>query len=156
MEAVKTLAMHLCVSLIFFGVVLMLCPEGVMKKSFKTFISTAIIAVIVVSADGIASAVKNIDLDITYKATQKYTEEMSQTVESMNINAVESSVKNLILQKLSSYDIQDLEILVSANISDDNSISITNVEIVCPKGYESACSRALNELGLEGSVTERE
>lgn len=155
METLRTVVASLCVTFVFFGVIMMLVPEGAMQKSVKTFISVAIVSIIVAVVSGASTDFSHIKSEFDFDVDSRYADSVEKTSDELNLEVTRSTVENLISEKLTENNIEFLEISVNADILEDKSISITEVEIVCFEGDGQKCQAILNELGLKGVVTER-
>lgn len=156
METVRTAVTSLCVSMIFFGVIMMLIPKGKMQKPFKTFASVAVVAALISSCCGFSSAVEEFELELSSESFESQSSELSETVNEQSVSAVESSMSDLISEYLGAAGIKNTEISVLADISETKGIYITNVTVVCDKGDADKCRQVLNEMSLTANITERE
>lgn len=155
MEALRSVVASLCVSFVFFGVILMLTPSGTMQKNIKTLVSVAIVSVAVAIISGVSVEISDFKFDRSHD-TQINASELNTTVNELNVTATENAIKKTVAEMLVQRSIKYHEIVVTADIFDDTSISIIETEIVCPIGQGDACEAVLRELGLNGKVTERE
>ena len=155
METLRSVVASLCVSFVFFGVIMMLLPEGNIQKNAKTLVSVALVSIIVAVISGVSADVSDTDFNLEMNFNSENAVWFEQSADELNIAVTQSTVEQLVYEKLSEKGIEFSEISVNADISEDNSISITEVEIVCPKGNGQKCQAVLNELGLKGTVTER-
>ena len=155
MEALRSVVASLCVSFVFFGVIMMLTPSGTMQKNIKTFVSIAIVSVAVAVISGVSIGIGDFNINYPHD-TEINASELNSTVNELNVTATESAIRKLVAETLKQRSIKYHEIIVIADIFDDTSISITETEIVCPVGQGDACRSVLRELGLNGKVTERE
>lgn len=156
MEAVRTAVTSLCVSMIFFGVIMMLLPKGKMQKTFKTFASVAIVSALISSCLGLSSAVEEFDLSISSEAVESQSSKLSETLNQQSVNAVESTMSDLISEGFKAAGINNTKISVSADISDGGGIYITNVTVVCDKVDKDKCQKVLNEMSVTAEIRERE
>lgn len=156
METVRTAVTSLCVSMIFFGVVMMLVPEGTMHKSFKTFAAVAVISALITSLCGISSAVEELNFDFSDKATALQSSEMAETVNEQNRVVAEKAVSDLITENLSAAGIKNAETSVLTDISDDGGIYITEVAVVCDSSDADTCRKVLDALSVSAEIRERE
>lgn len=155
MEALRSVVASLCVSFVFFGVIMMLTPSGAMQKNIKMLVSVAIVSVAVAIISGVSVSIGDFKIDSSYDV-ETNASELNLTVDELNVTATENAVRKTVAEALEQRSIKYHEIIVIADIFDDTSISITETEIVCPIGQGDACRAVLYELGLNGRVTERE
>lgn len=155
METVRTAVTSVCVSLIFFGVVMLLLPEGVMHKSYKSFVSVAIIAALVSSFGSVSLSAEDIDpktdINIASQSSQ-----LAEKVTQQESLAVESAVSQLISENLNLKGVTDAEIYVSTDISEDNNIYITEVTVVCDAEKLDICRSVLDTMSITADIRERE
>lgn len=155
MEALRSVVASLCVSFVFFGVIMMLLPEGNMQKNVKTFVSVALVSVIVAAVSGVSANISDNKFDLDFELDQTKVSSIERSADEINIAVTESAIERQIFEALTEKEIEFSEISVKADISEDKSISITEVEIVCPKENGQKCRAVLTELGIKGTVTER-
>ncbi len=157
METVKTLVTSLCVVLIFSGVAMMLTTEGTMKKSVKTLISVIIISVIVNCVFGVSEAVKGIDFSSNNINLNETSFAFSKIVQNQSIMSIESAVKSVIDEEFEKSGINSAEVLTIANITEDNRIYITKVEILCNTDEVVLCRNVMDKLSVcdDVNITER-
>ncbi len=157
METVKALIMSLCVVLIFSGVAMMLIPEGTMKKSVKILISIIIISVIVTTVFGVSEAVKGMNFSSKNINLNETSSTFSKTVQNQSIENVESAVKAVIIEEFAKKGIKSAEVSIIANITEDNRIYITKVEILCNTDEVVLCRNVIDKLSVcdDVKVTER-
>ncbi|MBO5912223.1 MAG: hypothetical protein J6Q76_01990 [Clostridia bacterium] len=155
MEALRSVVASLCVSFVFFGVIMTLVPEGNMQKNIKTFVSVALVSVIVAVVSGVSSRISDNRFDLEFELDSTDVNSIVRSADEINITVTEDTVERLIFESLTEKEIKFFEISVSADISEDKSISITEVEIICPEGNGQKCRAVLSELGIKGTVTER-
>lgn len=157
MEAIKNLIASLCVVLIFSGVAMMLIPEGTMKKSVKTLISVIIISVIVSCVFGVSEAVKGMNFSSNNINLNETSSSISKTVQNQSVTSIESAVKAVIVEEFQKSDINSAEVLIFADITDDNRIYIKRIEVVCDSEERSQCRIVLDKLSIcnDVKVTER-
>lgn len=157
METVKNLIASLCVVLIFSGVVMMLIPEGTMKKSVKTLISVIIISVIVSCVFGVSEAVKGIDFSSKSIDLNETSSSFSKTVQNQSVKSIESAVKAVIIDEFEKNGIESAEVSVFADITEDNRIYIKRIEVVCDSEELSQCCIVMDKLSIcnDVNVTER-
>ncbi len=154
MEVFKNAVAAVSVTLVFFGLALNLMPEGTMKKPFKSFISVAVIAVLVVVLSSNSDALQNIDInDIDIVVSDNFA--IVDTNEQTSLRVTEQTVRDIVLEKLNNNGVLDAQVSVSANISDESVISITETVVFCDPKDMPTCRKILNDLGLVGKVYER-
>lgn len=154
MDGIKSLAIGVCTTLIAFGVISLLVPEGSLNKPIKSLLSVALIAVIVGSVSGL-----KVDFDsiqINKQTVSETTENLIETVTMQEIAVTESTVQQYIDGELNKNGITDAEITVLADISDKGDIYITEVNVVCEKGQSEKCQSIMNNLNINAKISERE
>lgn len=154
MDVLKEVALSLSVTMIFFGVVTMLAPSRKTQNIFLQVISVALVSVIVSASVKGCGMFKEFDYNVTASLSFDNYSELEQTVDNINIITVENSVKDLILEKFNEQGINDFEIFVKADIFEDNSIKIIEVNVTCNKDDLQKCKQILNELGISANVSQ--
>ncbi|MBQ1183841.1 MAG: stage III sporulation protein AF [Clostridia bacterium] len=157
METVKNLIASLCVALVFSGVAMMLLPESTMKKSIKTLVSVIVISVIISCVFGVSKAVKGIDFSSDNFNLSEASSKFSKTVQIQTVESTESAVKTVIVDEFNKSGINSAEVLVFADITEDNRIYIKRIEVVCDNEELAQCRIVLDKLSVceEVCVTER-
>ena len=153
MDSIKMVAASACVSIIFYGLVLMLVPQGVMSKAFKNFAGIAIVASIAISSVQ-AFSKNDIDLRLELPSFDDFSNvsSFSDTVQNQQRQEIERSVRQLIEQQLSIKNIKAQSIEVSTDISDNGLISITVVDIICDQTDFQNIKDTLSSLGLDINI----
>lgn len=153
MEGLKTAVSYICVSLIFLGVMSILLPEGTMKKVFKSFAATAVIAATV-------AAIKGTDFGniakIPVSTDTAVDSALLQSVEAVQCRAAESAVARFLTERLTSAGVEAPEIYSKADISENGDIYISELTVICSYGECTVCEKILDELSLKGEVGERD
>lgn len=151
MTTFKNIASTLSVTLVFFGVILMLLPESKMKKPFVSFASVVLVTCVIASFSMADKAVDNINLDLKYDISlyDNIVDFGSRT----EAEAVKTAVKKVVTDELAKQGIDFYEVSVTVDILDDTSISIGEVSISCSKEEKENCEKILKDLGLNGRVT---
>ncbi len=132
-----------------------LAPEGVMKKSFKSLIVVAVLAVIVSSVLGVGKSVKQWEVS---SAERDFTEiglELGKTVNDQSAANVAGSVEAIITEYLKKEGVNSAEVSVSVNISDDSRIYIKEVAIVCGSKDILKCREVVEKLSVDAVISER-
>ncbi len=155
MDTIKDVVASVSVTLVFLGLAMILMPEGTMKKPFKSFVSITIVAVIVVAVSSSSDALSNIEFDEIADNVFD-TSSVQETNNQVNIRVAEQTVRDIIVSQLKENGIFDAQVSVSANISDEGIISITETVVFCDLGDITVVKKVLNELGLKANVYERE
>lgn len=150
MDTLKEIISVVSVSSVIFGVIMLLCPEGIFSKSFKNAVGIAVIATIVFSIAGIKNISFNFDkFDINSNLSLTAANELK------SIEAI-SACKAYINDILESNNINHVNISVSTNISDSGSIFINEINISCNKNVGAKIKTLLKDIGVKVIVTERE
>ncbi|MBO5747140.1 MAG: hypothetical protein J6S13_08665 [Clostridia bacterium] len=155
MEAIKEMILALCVSMIIFGVIMMLTPKGNISKSLTVFLSIALVSMIVATISGIEVNTGEFRFDLSSRDTEIISSKLENTISNLNTSTSETAVNILIKEKLSAIGIDNAEISTEVDISDDNSIRISKVHIVCDLEDGETCRREVEKLGIDFSITER-
>ncbi len=155
METVRSVVASLCVSFIFFGVIMMLVPSGTMQKNIKTFMSIAIVSVIVAVISGVSVNIRDTDLKFNSENCSEMAADLNSKINELNIETTENTVKQLIAERLTALGVNSFNLTVNADILNDTGISITEINIICDQGDGAVCKNVLTQLGLNGTVTER-
>ena len=155
MDTVKDVVASVSVTLVFLGLAMILMPEGTIKKPFKSFVSITIVAVIVVAVSSSSDALSSIDFD-DFNNRVFDTSSAAQNNNEINIRVAQQTVRDIILSELKENGIFDAQVSVSANISDEGVISITETVVHCDLNDIATAKNVLKELGLEPNVYERE
>lgn len=150
MDTLKEIISVVSVSSVIFGVIMLLCPEGIFSKSFKNAVGIAVIATIVLSIAGI----KNISFDFD-KFDINSNLSLTAANELKSIEAI-SACKAYINDAFESNNIKHVNISVSTNISDSGSIFINEINISCNKNDSPKIKTLLKDIGVKVIVTERE
>ena len=144
MEALKNAVSVVSVSMIIYGIVLLLVPSDSMYKSIKYVASVSLLSAALVAFRGVEFSnifdlnVSNVNYDIDYTAS----------VNDYEIDAVESTLKDLIENKILNIGISDAFCEVKADILEETSISITEVKIYCKASDEDKIKQVIDELGI--------
>lgn len=155
MNAIKEMVLALCVSIILFGVIMMLTPKGNISKSLTLFLSVALISMIVANISGVEVNTDELRFNISSSDTETFSSNLENTVGTLNASTTEAAVNNLIKEKLLAVGIDDAEISTETDISDDNSINISKVYITCNYEDREICRREVEKLGIDISIIER-
>ena len=150
MDTLKEIISVVSVSSVIFGVIMLLCPEGIFSKSFKNAVGIAVVATIVFSIAGI----KNISFDFD-KFDINSNLSLTAANELKSIEAI-SACKAYINDVFESNNIKHVNISVSTNISDSGSIFINEINISCNKNDGPKIKTLLKDIGVKVIVTERE
>ncbi len=156
METIKEMILALCVSMIIFGVVMMLTPKGNISKSLAVFLSVALVSMIVATVSGIEVNIEGFRFNLSSCDTERISSEFENTIGTLNTSTTETAVNILIKETLSAVGIDNAEISTETDISDDNCIRISKVHIICNSEDRETCRREVEKLGIDVSITERE
>lgn len=144
MEALKSAVSVISVSMIIYGVVLLVIPSDSAYKSMKYVASVSLLAATLVAFKGVE--ISNLfDLDVSdINNNVDYT----NSVNEYEIKAVESTLKDLIENKILNIGITDAFCEVKADILLNTSISITEVKIHCRASDVDKIKQVVDELGI--------
>jgi hypothetical protein len=143
-EALKNAVSVVSVSMIIYGIVLLLVPSDSMYKSIKYVASVSLLSAALVAFRGVELSnifdlnVSNVNNDIDYTAS----------VNDCEIDMVETTLKDLIENKILNIGITDAFCEVKADILKNTSISITEVKIYCKASDEDKIKQVIDELGI--------
>lgn len=151
MSTFKTIASTLSVTLVFFGIILMLVPESKMKKPFVSFASVVLVTCVIASFSMADKAVENIDLNLM--SDLSYFESITEIGNRTELNAVKDAVIKVVKDELDKQGIQYYEVSVTTDILEDTSISISEVLVSCSNKDQEKCENILRNLDLNGRVT---
>lgn len=147
MEALKNAVTVISVSMIFYGVISLVVPFEGMNKSFKFVAAISLLAAVTVALKGVK--LSNIFDEIKVDMTEQTANGFENTVLEAELNSVEKAVENLINSRLRSAGEKNAICKVTADISEDNSIIITDVEIFCNKDSVEKIKNVTSDLGLD-------
>ena len=155
METIKQCVSSICVSMIFFGIIMLLVPEGSMQNSLKRLVSVAIICSVVVAFSGISIG--------SFDKIQEYDVSISEISQALNDNIIENSVnvtsqsvKSLLEDRFVALGLNDVKTAVLVDIADDKDIYIKEIRVYCSKSDVEKCQQIVSELGLTAFYYERE
>ncbi len=144
MEALKSAVSVISVSMIIYGVVLLVIPSDSAYKSMKYVASVSLLAAALVAFKGVD--ISNIfDLDVLNANNDM---DYTKLVNNYEIEAVETSLKDLIENKILNIGITDAFCEVKADILSNTSISITEVKIHCKASDVIKIKQVVDELGI--------
>lgn len=144
MEEVKAWAISICMASLAGTVAHFLSPSGNIQRIFKVVISVFFITVIVypvvgLSGDDIGDV---IDGYTYYDSYIDNTEQIADIVLKQSVAQIKSGV-NDILQRLG---VENSEIKVNTDISEDESIVISKIEVVIAEEYRTKTTEVYDEL----------
>ncbi len=155
METVKLVAIGACVSIIFYGLVIMMAPKGALSNTFKTFVGVAVVASVVISCvKAYGKGDFQLGLQVPSFEVAGVTSEFNNKVLDNQRKSIESSIQQLVLENLIIYNLEPKSVSVVTDISDNGLISIIRVDIEHNKGDAEKIKNALNHLGLEINLIE--
>ena len=150
MSTVKNLIMSVSVTLVFFGVMMLLLPENKMKKPFISFLSVALVAGVISVVSSVNTSMYNFNMDFSDKSVN--TDDMGAFSRQFNVHTAEQTVVTIIKSELISEGVDFFEVSANADISEDNSILLTDVVILCNVKDKAKCEQVLEKYGLNGRV----
>ncbi len=156
MSEIRSIILSMSVTLIFFGTVSVLIPEGGLQKAFGTFRAVAVIAAVAMSVLGVSTAVSEFKASELELNVSQSNAELESAVKNSNVAAAEAAVKLTVTEACRENGIFNAEIEVSANIDSDNCISIVKVKAVCDKADMPKAESVISGLGLPVEVSERQ
>lgn len=151
MTTFKNVVTTLSVTLVFFGVILMLVPETKMKRSFVSFASVVLVTCVIVSLSMTDKIIDDIDLDL--HTDLSFYENIAEIGIETEAEAARSAVKKVVEDALKKEGVEFYEVSVTVDIFDDTSISIGEVLILCSAEDKKISENILKDLGLNGRVT---
>ena len=155
MESIKSLAVGVCTSLIVFGVISLLVPQGSLNKTLRSLLSVALIAVIIGGVSGVEVEFESFS-NTNKQMVSKNSEQLKETVLMQETGVTEATLEQYILDELDKRGVSNAEIKVTTDISDKGDIYITEVSIICEKGESEICQSVIKPLNISADITERE
>lgn len=153
MDAVGKIVMTACLLSVGISVLEMLYPNGKFHKQLKLLFS--MVFIISLAGPVLSESFEFPTLDFSQPV--EYSDLQMRSEEEF-ISLTEENIAKTLSARLESQNVLVKEISVKINISDDRSISISEVKIICSEngGIEKARLIAENEVGAEAviSVTE--
>ncbi len=128
METFRMISATACFLGIVITVFSRLYPSEKFEKQMKTIFS--LIFLVSVSAPVLNGDLQLPDISETVAASNSYYQEISSNADEYFINSIENNISIRLESVLNSQNIFPLEIQTSVNISEDNSISINEVNVL--------------------------
>ena len=154
MEGIKSLAVGVCTSMIVFGTISLLIPEGSLNKTLKSLLSVALIAVVIGGVSGVDIELESVEFG--ENTVSDSSEQLKETVVMQELSVTKTAFEQYISDELEKNGVLNAEITVNADISDKGDIYITEVNIVCEKGQFEICQGVVKPLNINTKITERE
>ena len=132
----------------FSKIYLLYGTDEYMKKNYKEKLTKAI-----VGDDTMNLSIYNEgNIDLSEMST-----DFSKTIQNQSIENVESAVKVVIIEEFAKNGIKSAEVSTFANITEDNRIYITKVEILCNAEEVVLCRNVMDKLSVcnDVNITER-
>ncbi len=155
MDGIKSLAVGVCTSLIVFGAISLLVPEGSLNKTLRSLLSVALIAVIIGGVSGVEVEFESVS-NSNQQTVSDNSEQLKETVLMEEIGVTEAALEQYIFDELNKNGVSNAEIKVTADISDKGDIYITEVSIICEKGQTEICQSVISPMNIMAQITERE
>lgn len=129
MSAVKGALLAVCAVCCISGALGMLSPAGSYRRAVRLCVSLMVLLAVMSAA----SAFCDIKLPDCSQEVDGYTADLSQTVRDMVIENTRSAIAEQVEEVLRQFEIDECEIKVQMNISDNGSISVSQVDVGVPK-----------------------
>ncbi len=144
MDTFKMISSTAC----FLGIVITafsrLYPSEKFEKQMKTIFS--LVFLISIAAPLLQGKIQLPDISETITASTEYYQSISDNADEYFVRAVESNISTRLESELNLQNIFPLEIQTSVNISENNSISINEVNVLMPStDYESEIKMLISE-----------
>lgn len=149
MEAIKQVVSVVSVSLILYGVLTVVLPEGSMKNSFKYMVSIALLSSIVLT---FKNADFNLETDLNFVQSSEKPEQID--VNSIEKEATESSITQYLSEQIQMLTDNPFSIEVLTDISDEGYISIREIIVFCNSEDAEKISELISRLGLKAVINE--
>lgn len=153
MDAIQQWTAGICLSLLAVSLLRQLMPEGAMRRMGELAAGVFLLCAVLIP---LTKAAPELSL-LLRSAPQSAEEDLAETVERQQEDAVRESLTSLIAAELGRAGISADGITVIVNTGEDGSISITNITVTLPAADAGECDRAgsvLSEtLGLHAEVT---
>lgn len=144
METVKQWAMTVAISSVAGAIVLMLAPDGTVKKSVRTAVSLFLIVVII---SPFVKGIELSDFDIEFD-TQYEQPDMSDTVAQQMKAALAKKVDEI----LTECGIKSAQINIDVSVDGEN-MTVDKIEIVADSGdFATAENRIKTEIGADVKI----
>lgn len=152
MEAFRMISATACFLGIVITVFSRLYPSEKFEKQMKTIFS--LIFLISIATPLLNGKFNLPDISETVTASSSYYQEISSNADEYFVNSIENNISVRLEAALNSKNIFPLEIQTSVNISEDNSISINEVNVLMlSEGYDEAIKKCICEnIGNETIV----
>ena len=149
MEAIKQVVSVVSVSLILYGVLMVVLSEGSMKNSFKYMVSIALLASIVLT---FKNADFNLETDLNFVQSSEKPEQID--VNSIEKEATERSITQYLSEQIQMLTDNPFSIEVLTDISDEGYISIREIIVFCSSEDAEKISELISRLGLKAVINE--
>ena len=145
MNVLRTFATAVFICMIFYGILMHFVPNGAMSSSFKTTVSIALIASVIVSA----GAAMKFDIgDIKYSGKRAAIGDYASYAADYENETVKSTTASVINERLKNAGIDNAYTSVFTDISADGGISITEAVVYCDTDDLTAAQNAVGDLGF--------
>ncbi len=146
METLKNLISCICAGMIFFGIVAQLVPKGAMEKNFKSVIAVFFISIIIFSVSGISKI--DLDLDFLNTVAISIPDDLTKAVGIQKTDAVISSVEQILNENFNNKKINVREVEVITDKTQNESIIINEIRVVCEASDAEKCREIVEALGF--------
>ncbi len=126
-----------------------------MKKSFKTLVSVVIVSVIATTVFGVTEAAKKINVNSDTFNLESVSSDFTEAVNNQSVLSVSQAVKSVITEAFKENGIKNAEVSVTADISDDCRIYISEVTVLCDASQTEKAISVLDKLSIKAQVKER-
>lgn len=154
MDTVKSIVSSVSVTMIFFGIIVLLLPEGTMKKPILNFASVALIATVISCFTNVSFSADSIDKP-TFNSSLIESEFKNKT-ENLTLEVAKDSLEKLIESNFLANGINNFDIYLKVDNYENNSIFISELIIYCSQKDSAKCEEIIKNLGLDANIIKRE
>ena len=123
--------------------------------SMKLFLSIALVSMIVATISGVGVNANEFRFSMRDRESEIISSDFEKTINQLNISTTENAINMLVKERLLAIGIENAEISTEMDISDDSSIRISKVYIVCDSDDVNNCRAEVEKLGIDVLITER-
>ena len=117
-------------------------------------VGIVVVATIVISFKEIKNI--NFDYEFSYDDVSDISINLTEKVRENEQKNIENSITQLITNSLNERKIYNCDITIYTDISEQGDIFISDINIICPKGYKNDVLEVIKQYGLNATVNERE
>ena len=148
MDEIKTVILSLSVSLVIYGVIMLLTPVGSMSGIFKTAVGIALICTVI-------SGVFNSDVKADFEMPRLGAAEVSDIGADLQaVKASEKALEDYLGKYLKESGVSGCDVSVNMDISESGDIFIVAADVRCASDSLNTADTALKKLGIPYNITE--